>query len=298
MNTISSAFIKEQNLRIYICMAILTFILGSLGAALSYRFHWGLTGTGSFLLLAAIINFFSYFFSHRLILKMSRAKPIERLKVPELFTMVENLCYKQSLPMPQIYLINDDSINAFATGRDKKHAVVAVTKGLLEKLDLKEVEAVIGHELTHIQNGDMRLMTAVTMIAGFISIVADMYWYSTRVSNAESRDRSGALAIIGFILALLAPVSAMFIQLAISRRREFVADAGSAQMTHEPLALASALKKISKDLIPLPSAGITTAHLYFSSPAKTGDWLDKLFSTHPPIEERIKILKKQGGKHG
>jgi len=291
MNTSSNSFIKEQNLKIYICMAVLTFILGSLGAVLSYRFHWGLTGTGSFLLLAALINFLSYFFSHRLILRMSRAKALERNQVPELFTMVENLCHKQNLPMPKIYLINDDSMNAFATGRDKKHAVVAVTKGLLEKLEPSEVRAVVAHELTHIQNGDMRLMTAVTMIAGFISIVADMYWYSTRASNAESKDRSGALAIIGFVLALLAPLSALFIQLAISRKREFIADAGSAQMTNEPLALASALKKLSKDLIPLPSAGITTAHLYFSSPAKAGDWLDKLFSTHPPIEERINVLK-------
>lgn len=291
MSIPSNSFIKEQNLKIYICMAVLTFILGSLGAALSYRFNWGLTGTGSFLLLAALINFLSYFFSHRLILSMSRAKPLERNQVPELFTMIENLCHKQNLPMPKIYLINDDAMNAFATGRDKKHAVVAVTKGLLEKLEPSEVRAVVAHELTHIQNGDMRLMTAVTIIAGFISIVADMYWYSTRVSKAEEKDRSGALAIIGFALALLAPLSALFIQLAISRKREFVADAGSAQMTAEPRALASALKKLSKDLIPLPSAGITTAHLYFSSPAKAGDLLDKMFSTHPPIEERIKVLQ-------
>jgi heat shock protein HtpX len=295
METASRSFIKEQNLKIYICMALLTFILGTLGTILSYTFGWGLTGTGSFLLLAAVINFFSYFFSHRLILKMSGAKPLERNQVPELFEMVDKLCQKQGLPVPKLYLINDDAMNAFATGRDRKHAVVAVTKGLLEKLNLDEVKGVVAHELTHIQNGDMRLMTIITIVAGFISILADMYWHSMQVSKADSKDRSGILAIIGFILSLVAPLSAMFIQLAISRRREFVADAGSAQMTGEPLSLASALTKIRRDLRPLPSTGVTTAHLYFSNPSKATDVVEKLFSTHPPIEERIRLLEMTKG---
>jgi len=295
MQVTGNSFIKEQNFKIYICMAVLTFILGTLGTILSYSFGWGLTGTGSFLILAAVINFFSFFFSHRLVLKISGAKPLERSQVPELFEMVDKLCQKQGLPVPQLYLINDDAMNAFATGRDRKHAVVAVTKGLLEKLNLNEVEGVVAHELTHIQNGDMRLMTIITLVAGFISILADMYWHSMRVSNADNKDRSGVLAIIGFVLSLLAPLSAMFIQLAISRRREFVADAGAALMTNQPQALASALSKIRRDLRPLPSTGITTAHLYFSNPAKASDFIEKLFSTHPPIEERIQKLENTKG---
>ena len=291
MSVTSQEFIKQQNMKVYLFMGLLTFILGSLGTIISYHLKWGLTGTGVFLLLSAVINFFSFFYSHKLILKMSGAKPIERQQIPELFTIIEELCLKQQLPIPKIYLINDDAMNAFATGRDRKHAVVVVTRGLLEKLDLHEVKSVIGHELTHIENGDMRLMTITTIIAGFISIVADTYWHSMRVSNADSKDRSGVLAIIGFVLSLAAPLSAMLIQLAISRKREFIADAGSAGMTGEPIALAKALEKISRDMRPLPSAGVSTAHLYFSSPAKSGDLLDKLFSTHPPITERVKALQ-------
>lgn len=295
METASSSFIKEQNLRIYICMGVLTFILGTLGTILSYSFGWGLTGTGSFLLLSVVINFFSYFFSHRLILKISGAKPITRSQVPELFEVVDKLCLKQGLPFPKLYLINNDAMNAFATGRDRKHAVVAVTRGLLEKLNIDEVEGVVGHELTHVQNGDMRLMTIITIVAGFISILADMYWHSMQVSQADNKDRSGVLAIIGFVLSLAAPLSAMFIQLAISRRREFIADAGSAQITNRPKALATALAKISRDLRPLPSTGVTTAHLYFSNPSKSSDPIEKLFSTHPPVEERIRMLERAKG---
>ena len=295
METTYSSFIKGHNFKIFICMAILTFILGTLGTALSYFFHWGLTGTGAFLLLSAVINFCAYFFSHRLVVKMSGARLLKREQAPELFAMIDKLCGKSNLPVPQLYLINNDSMNAFATGRDKKHSVVAVTRGLLEKLSPDEVEGVVAHELTHIDNGDMRLMTIITMVAGFISILADMYWYSMRVSNADNKDRSGALAIAGFVLALLAPISAMFIQLAISRRREFIADAGSAQRTHKPGALASALDKIRRDLRPLPSAGVTTAHLYFSNPSQSTDLLERLFSTHPPVEERIRNLETMKG---
>lgn len=292
MANITRSFIKQQNFKVYLCMAVMTFILGTLGTILSYFFGWGLTGTGVFLIISGFINFFSYFFSDKLILKMSKAKSLERNQLPELFQLIENLCRQQKLPAPKVYLIDDDAMNAFATGRDRKHSVVAVTRGLLEKLELREVEGVLAHELAHIENGDMRLMTVVTLIAGFISILADMYWYSMRASKADSKDRSGILAIIGLLLSLFAPISAMLIQLAISRKREFVADALSAEMTNNPGGLAAALEKIKRDMRPLPSAGVTVAHLYFSNPLKGKDILDKLFSTHPPIEERINILKK------
>lgn len=292
MENITQAFIKQQNFRVYLCMAAMTFVLGVLGTFLSYFFGWGLTGTGFFLILSGVINFFSYFFSHKLILKMSKAKPLERNKLPELFQLIENLCRQEESPIPKVYLIDDDAMNAFATGRDRKHAVIAVTRGLLEKLELREVEGVIAHELAHVKNGDMRLMTVVTLVAGFISIMADMYWYSMSASRADEKDRSGIVAIIGVLLSLFAPISAMLIQLAISRKREFVADALSAQITENPGGLAAALEKIKRDMRPLPSAGVTMAHLYFSNPLKGIDILDKFFSTHPPIQERIAVLRK------
>lgn len=288
----SNAVIKQENFKVYLCMALMTMTLGVLGSILSYYFHWGLTGTGMFLILAGIINLYSYFFSHKLVLKMSGAKPLVREQLPELFDMVEELCLKQELPLPQIFLVDNDSMNAFATGRDKKHSVVAVTRGLIEKLELQEVKGVVAHELAHIQNNDMRLMTIVTIVVGFICILADMYWFSMRTSRADERDRSGVLAIIGIVLSILAPISAMLIQLAISRKREFVADALSAQMTQDPGGLATALEKINRDRRPLPSAGLTMSHLYFSNPTKSGDLIDKLFSTHPPIEERINNLNQ------
>ncbi|MFA5260916.1 MAG: M48 family metalloprotease [Candidatus Omnitrophota bacterium] len=291
----SNAVIRQENFKVYLCMAALTMTLGVLGTVLSYYFHWGLTGTGMFLLLSAAINFYSYYFSHKLILKMSGAKLLQREQLPELFDMVEGLCAGQELPVPRLFLINDASMNAFATGRDRNHSVVAVTRGLLEKLEMDEVRGVVAHEIGHIQNGDMRLMTIVTMAAGFISILADMYWYSMRASRADERDRSGALAMIGFALSVLAPISALLIQLAISRKREFVADALSAQMTRNPGGLADALEKIKHDMRPLPSAGVTMAHLYFSNPFKQGDIIDKLFSTHPPVEERVHNLRQMKG---
>lgn len=296
----SSSIVHKENIKVYFCMAALTFILGTLGTFLSYTFGWGLSGTGVFLIISAAINFYGYYFSHKLVLKMSKAKPLTREQIPALFEMVEKLCSKQNIPVPQLYLINDDAMNAFATGRDPQHSVVAVTRGLLEKSDMREVEGVIAHELAHVQNGDMRLMTIVTLVAGFISILADMYWYSMRASRADEKDRSGALAIIGVVLSLFAPLSALLIQMAISRKREYIADAMSAQMTNDPGALASALEKIRKDLRPLPSAGVTMAHLYFSNPSKGADMIEKLFSTHPPIEARIAALNEMKGEtfHG
>jgi heat shock protein HtpX len=291
----SNAVIKQENFKVYMYMAAMSMSLGILGTILSYYFHWGLTGTGVFLIISAIINLSSYFFSHKIVLKMSGAKPLNREQLPELFDMVDELCLKQKLPVPQIFLIDDDAMNAFATGRDRKHAVIAVTRGLLEKLELEEVKGVVAHELAHVQNGDMRLMTIVTIVVGFISILADMYWFSMRTSKADEKDRSGVLAIIGLVLSVLAPLSAMLIQLAISRKREFVADALSAQITHNPNGLAAALEKIKRDMRPLPSAGLTMSHLYFSNPSKNGDLIDKLFSTHPPIEERIHNLKQMKG---
>jgi len=272
-------------------MALLTLLLGLLGTFLSSVFHWGLSGTGVFLIISGIINFIAFYFSDRLILRASGCRLLQEDQAPELFSLVRNLCSMQQIPMPALYLINDNAMNAFATGRDPVHAAVAVTRGLLEKLTPDEVKAVVAHELSHISHYDMRLMAVVSVLAGFISILADMYWRGNLASKIEERDRSGVLAWVGVLLSVFAPLSAMFIQLAISRRRELLADAAGAEMIHDPSGLIAALKKIHMDRRPLVHANLATAHLYFNSPCAAAGFIDKLFSTHPPIEERIHQLQ-------
>ncbi len=283
---------RRNKIRVYFYMVIMMVILGSLGSFLSSLFHWGLTGTSMFLIAGAAVNLIAYFFSDTLILRGSKAKLLSNAQVPELFSIVESLAFECKIPMPKIYLIDDSSMNAFATGRNPHHAAVAVTRGLLEKLTPEEVKGVIAHELVHIRNWDTLLMTAIAVIAGLISILADVYWRSQIMSKAESKDRSGILSMISLALAVFAPLAALFIQLAISRQREYLADASGATIAKNPAFLASALQKISKDRRPLPGMNAATAHLYFSNPMKQGGLVDKLFATHPPIEERIKRLNE------
>ncbi len=274
----------------YVWIVILTTIIGILGSFISYYFNWGLTGTGSFLLVAGIIDFIAYFYSDKIILRVTRAKPIHREQAPEYYEIVERLCEKAHIPFPKLYILDDNGMNAFATGRNYTHSAVAVTKGLLQKMTLDEVEAVIAHELSHVKNYDMRTMAVVSILVGAISIIADLYWLSSVVHKAQEKDTSGAVAIIGVILSVFAPLTAFFIQMAISRKREYIADAGSAELTHNPRALASALKKISMDIRLPKHFSASTAHIYFSTPS-ADSLIDKLFSTHPPIEERIKLLE-------
>jgi heat shock protein HtpX len=287
-----NAIAKQNTLKVYIYITILTLLITTFGHFLSRSFNLGLTGTGIFLILAGIIDFVAYFFSDKLILRVSGAKPLTYEMAPNYFDLVKELCIQINLPLPKLYLINEDAMNAFATGRDIKHAALAVTRGLLEKLTPEEVKGVVGHELAHIKNLDMRLMAIVSILAGLISILADMYWHSNLVSKASEKDRSGVMNIIGLLLALFAPITAMLIQLAISRQREFVADTDGAHIAGHSQGLISALEKISRDRIPLPTATYATAHLYLSNPFTGGGFLDKMMSTHPPVEERIERLKK------
>lgn len=285
-----AAQIKNNNLKVYLWIAILTAVIGVLGSLISYYFNWGLTGTGAFLLVAGIIDFIAYFYSDKIVLRISRAVPVNREQAPELYEIVSRLCTKADIPIPKLYIMEDNTMNAFATGRNYERSVVAVTKGLLQKMNADEVGAVIAHELSHIKNYDMRTMAIVAILASFISIIADLYWSSNVINKTQEKDNSGTLAIIGAILSIFAPLSAFFIQMAISRKREFVADAGSAELTQKPKALASALRKISMDIRLPKHFSASTAHLYFSSPS-TDSWIDKLFSTHPPVNERIKVLE-------
>lgn len=253
-------------------------------------------------IFSVLMNVIAYWYSDKIVLKMAKAKPIEKKNAPELYNIVENLCIAAGLPMPKIYLINENAPNAFATGRNPKHAVVAITEGLLEKLNRSELEGVIAHELSHIGNRDILLSTALVILAGFISILSDiflrsMFWSGNRRRSANGQAQA-IFMIIGIILAILTPIAAILIRLAISRKREFLADASGALLTRYPEGLASALKKISSDPTPMRVANNTTAHLWLDDPFAHGfdknkkiHWLHRLFMTHPPVEERIKALE-------
>ena len=250
-------------------------------------------------IFSVLMNVIAYWYSDKIVLKMAKAVPVEKKDSPELYNIVENLCITAGLPMPKIYLIRESQPNAFATGRNSKHAVVAVTEGLLEKLDRSELEGVIAHELSHIGNRDMLLSTVIVVLVGFISILSDMFLRSMFFGGRrDSREGGGqaqaVLMIVGIVLAILAPIAAILIQLAISRKREFLADASGALLTRYPEGLASALQKISSDSTPMRAANNTTAHLWLDDPfkgKKKTSWLHKLFMTHPPTEKRIAALR-------
>ncbi|MBI2086640.1 MAG: M48 family metallopeptidase [Candidatus Zambryskibacteria bacterium] len=243
--------------------------------------------------LALFLNIFSYWFSDKIVLKLHKAKLVARQDFFDLWNITENLSIAAGLPMPKLYVIDDLAPNAFATGRNKKHAVVCVTTGLLNLLDKNELEGVIAHELSHIGNRDMLLSTIVVVMAGFVALLSDMFM---RSQFWGSRDRNhaggGALLIVGLALAILAPLAATLIRLAISRKREFLADASGALLTRYPTGLANALLKISQTGQPLKTANNASAHLFISSPfgnLKTSKFHD-LFLTHPPVAERINAL--------
>ena len=246
-----------------------------------------------------IYSFVSYFYSDKIVLATSDAKEIQKKDNPELFRIVENLSMGDGMPMPKVYIIDDPSPNAFATGRDPKHAAVAATTGILERLNKAELEGVLAHELSHVKNYDTRLMAITAVIVGFISLLTDMFlrnlfWGGFRNNDDRDNRSEGIFLIIAIILAILAPIIASLIQLAVSRKRELLADASGALLTRYPEGLARALEKISDDPRPLRSASNATAHLFIVNPFKDkgfSSWVSNLFSTHPPIEERIKILR-------
>ena len=245
-------------------------------------------------LLAILMNIFSYWFSDKIVLALHRAKSATRQEYFDLWNATENLSITAGLPMPRLYIVDDAAPNAFATGRDKEHAVIAVTTGLLKILDKNELEGVIAHELSHIGNRDMLLSTVVVVMVGFVALLSDFFLRSQALSSNRSRNNNGGaiLLIIGLVLAVLTPLVATLIRLAISRKREFLADASSALLTRYPEGLANALRKISTTSVPMRSANNATAHLFIANPfgAKSTSGLHKLFMTPPPVEERIRAL--------
>ncbi len=241
------------------------------------------------------MNIWSYWYSDKLVIKMSGAVPATREKYFDLWNAVENLSITAGLPMPKLYVIEDDSPNAFATGRDKNHSAVAATTGLLKILNKTELEGVMAHELSHIGNRDTLLATAVVVLVGFVAIISDMFLRASMFGGGGSRDNRLSIFFLigGILLAILAPIVAQLIHLAISRKRELLADASGALLTRYPDGLASALQKISAYPQGLARQNTAMAHLYISNPLKDGNkmsFIKKLFMTHPPTEERVAAL--------
>jgi len=240
-------------------------------------------------------NFYAYWASDKLVLRMNHARVATREEFFDLYTITENLAITAGLPKPKLYVIDDPAPNAFATGRDEEHAVVCATTGLLAMLTRPELEGVIAHELSHIKNRDMLLMTIAVVLAGFVAIVADIFMrmsmFGGRSDNRQANALFMILAVVGIILA---PIAAKLIQLAVSRRREYLADASGALLTRYPEGLATALEKIAGYASPMKTANVATAHLFISNPfgAKKGGigWAERLFSTHPPVADRIAAL--------
>lgn len=245
-----------------------------------------------FIAFSIIMNIVSFWYSDKIALSTAGAHPADPVEYAELHRIIENLSITAGLPKPRVYIINDPAPNAFATGRDKEHAAVAFTTGILNILDRSELEGVAAHELSHIGNRDILLSTIVVVLVGFISLLADFFlrsmWFR---SNDRENNNGGILIIIGIVLSILSPIIATLIQLAISRKREFLADASGALLTRYPEGLAGALEKISTYSRPLQHASNATAHLYISNPfGNTKGFIYKLFMTHPPTEERIQAL--------
>ncbi|MHB8860352.1 MAG: M48 family metalloprotease [Minisyncoccota bacterium] len=270
--------------------------------AVGYAISWYYNDT-SILYIAIVIavatNFYAYWASDKLVLSLNHARPASREEFFDFYTVTENLAITAGLPKPKLYVIDDPAPNAFATGRDEKHAVVCATTGLLALMTRAELEGVIGHELSHIKNRDMLLMTIAVVLAGFVAIIANIFLRMSFFGGGRRDDNGNAvlmiLAIVGIVLA---PLAAKLIELAVSRRREYLADASGALLTRYPEGLASALRKIGAYAAPMRSANLATAHLFIGDPfgskalqgGGSSGWIERLFSTHPPIEDRIQKL--------
>jgi heat shock protein HtpX len=287
----------ESNTRkTWILMSFFFILIIVLGYLFSYYLK------APFVLLIAIIfsvftSFGSYWYSDKIVIAMTKAHPIQKEQNPELYRLVENLCIAAGLPLPKIYILDEAQPNAFATGRDANHAVIAVTRGLLEKMEKVELEGVIAHELSHIGNKDMLLQTVVVVLAGTIALLANLFFRISRFGGLRGgrRDKGNIIFLaILIITVILAPIAATLIKLAISRKREFLADASGALLTRYPEGLARALEKISADSNPLKVANSSTAHLFISAPFRGEEkqsWFANLLRTHPLTIDRVKALR-------
>lgn len=277
-----------------VLIVLLSYLFGEIQGS-------GLSFAGIALIISGVMSFGSYFYSDSIILALTHARPADAKRDFNLISVTENMAIAAGLPKPRVYVIDDPAPNAFATGRDPQHAAIAATTGLLERLDRTELEGVIAHELGHVKNYDIRLMAIVTVLAGVIVLMTDIFMRSMWLGGGRRDERGsggnlGAVfMILGVVMALIAPLIATIMKLAVSRKREYLADASGAYLTRNPGALADALEKIAADPRPLQAASNATAHLFFSNPFKKRShnisWFATLFNTHPPMEERVKLLR-------
>jgi len=277
------------------------FFLFTLAVAyvISRAMGYGPDAVAIALIFSGLSSLGGYYFSDSIVLGLSGARPASREKDFQFYTVTENLCLAARLPMPKLYVIEDTAMNAFATGRDPQHAVICATSGILSRLDRTELEGVVAHELSHVRNYDMRLMSVVAVLVGLIALMADFFLRWGSLGGRRSKDNEGNLGalfmIAGIVLAILSPFIAQLIQLSISRSREYLADASAAKITGYPEGLARALEKLAADKEPLEVANKATAHLYITNPLKNHhdsvSWFAGLFNTHPPIAERVAKLR-------
>lgn len=299
MNTIYNHIDSNKQktwLIMFLFSAVVVFISWVFGEY--YGQGSGLSFVGFALIFSGISSFISYYNSDKIVLSISGAQEVKREQNEYIHRLVENLCIAAGLPKPRIYVINDTAMNAFATGRDPEHAAICFTTGIIEGLEKSELEGVVAHELCHVGNYDIRLMSIVSVMVGTITLLADwftrgMFYGGGRKRDSDSSSGNGVFLLIGIGLIILSPIIATLIQLAISRNREFLADSSAALLTRYPQGLSNALKKLHGDREVLEAANGATAHLYIANPLKGdhGTFLANLFSTHPPIEERIKRLE-------
>jgi len=288
----------DSNKRKTVMLFFLFFLLViALGVVFDYVFSLSYLGIMFAIIITLVWSLVSYYSGDKIVLAISRAKPASKRENAYLVNTVEGLAIAAGLPKPKVYVMEDAAINAFATGRDPKHASVAVTTGAIEKLKRQELEGVVAHEMSHIKNYDIRTMLYAAVLVGIVAVLSDIMirsfmWRGRSRDSDEGGSITVIFVLVGIALAVLAPLIANLIKLAISRKREFLADASGAMLTRYPAGLADALKKIAKDQSQLKGATNATAHLYISNPFRnTGKFMAGLFSTHPPIEERIKILE-------
>jgi len=285
--------------RSYLLIFVFILIVAGIGYVFSLYTQWGHGALVAAVMIAIAMSWGSYYYSDRIVLGMSGAKAVTREQEPYLWNAVEGLSLAAGLPMPRLYIIEDSAPNAFATGRDPQHAALAVTRGLLEKMNRLELEGVVGHEMAHIRDYDIRFMMLVSVLVGTTVLLSDWMlrslWYGggRRRSSSGRGGAGGVLMLIGLVFVILSPIIAQLMQLAVSRRREFLADAEGARLTRYPEGLASALGRIAADTEPLEVANKATAHLYIYNPLRDHKgWMNSLFSTHPPVEERVKRLRE------
>jgi heat shock protein HtpX len=290
--------IDKNKRNTFIIMVAFTLFVSGLSYFLGEIFVGRGAGAGIFILgflFSTVSSISSFYFSDKMVLAIAGAKKVSREQAPQVYGLLENLCIGAGLKkIPDLYVIEDSAPNAFATGRDPEHSVVAVTTGLVDKLSKRELEGVIAHELSHVKNYDIRLMAVAAILVGSITLIVDIFLRGSFSNSDNDRKMPPFIILIGFVLALLSPVIAQLIKLAISRNREYLADASAALITRDPEGLALALEKISSDREPLEVANEATAHMYISNPLKKGQnaaFFANLFNTHPPVGERIKRLR-------